>query len=180
MHIGRVAVRTTVGTYFAAHGAQKLFGWFDGPGPEGTAAMFESVGIRPAKLNATLAGVTEAGAGIALALGVGTPVAATGLIATMVTAIRKVHLPSGPFVEKHGYEYNFVLIGVLLTLIEEGPGFPAFDEGGRGRTGAVIALATAVAGSFFVEAVGNRLAGPAPVAQESPDVSSPAGTAAPA
>ena len=168
-----------MGGYFAAHGAQKLFGWFDGDGLDGTTAMFESVGLRPGKLNATLAGLTETGGGVALVLGAGTPLAATALVATMVTAIRKVHWASGPFIQKHGYEYNLVLIGALLTLAEDGPGFPAVDEGGRGRNGALLALAAGVAGSYLADAAAQKLAGPSPASApaQNSDAAAPAGTA---
>lgn len=168
-NVGRVAVRTTVGGYFAAHGAQKLVGWFDGEGLDATAAMFESVGIRPGKLNAALAGTTEAGCGVALALGAATPLATAGLVATMVTAIRKVHLTSGPFVQNHGYEYNAVLIGVLLTLAEEGPGAPGLGRSGSRRHGALIALAAGLAGSFLADAAAQRIAGPAGAVDEVSD-----------
>lgn len=160
MTLGRIAVRTTVGGYFAAHGAQKLFGWFDGDGLDATGAMFESVGIRPGKLNATLAGVTEVGCGAALALGAATPLATTGLVATMVTAIRKVHFSNGPFIQQHGYEYNVVLIGALLMLAEDGPGLPGVDNAGRRLTRALPVLVAGLAGSLLAEVIARQVAGP--------------------
>lgn len=176
MSIGRTAARTTVGSYFAAHGTQKLLGWFDGGGLDGTAAMFESVGIRPARANAALAGATETGLGVALVLGAATPLASAGLIATMVTAIRKVHWSNGPFIQQHGYEYNLVLIAALLALAEDGPGFGAIDRSRPGARGALGALAVGVAGSFLTELVGRRLAGPVPVAAAASAEPTPAGT----
>jgi putative oxidoreductase len=141
--------------------------------------ILESVEIRPGKLNATLAGATEIGCGTALVLGAATPLASAGLLATMITTIRKVHFASGPFIQSHGYEYNLVLMGVLLTLAEEGPGYPAFDRGDRGRNGALIALATGLVGSFLAEAIGQQVAGPASVPAKSPDASSPVEASAP-
>src|SRR6185369_17169067 len=88
MHLGRLLLRATIGATFFVHGTQKLFGWFGGYGPDGTGQFFESLGLRPGKRNAMAAGVTEAGGGVLVALGLATPLAAAGLSAVMVTALR--------------------------------------------------------------------------------------------
>jgi putative oxidoreductase len=93
MRIARFLGRAAIGGMFFAHGAQKLFGWFGGSGPEATGQMMEQLGMYPGKRNALAAGISEAGGGLAIALGAFTPLAATSLIATMITAIRTVHLP---------------------------------------------------------------------------------------
>src|ERR1700733_9524232 len=90
MKIGRLLLRLAVGGVFVGHGTQKLFGWFGGYGLKGTAEGFEQLGLRPAKVHATAAGVTEAGGGALLLAGLETPLAATMLTATMITAIRTV------------------------------------------------------------------------------------------
>ncbi len=59
MSVGRLAARAVIGGLFIGHGTQKLFGWFGGPGRTGTEGMMEPLQLRPAKLHATLAGVTE-------------------------------------------------------------------------------------------------------------------------
>jgi putative oxidoreductase len=124
--LGRLLLRLTVGGLFIGHGTQKLFGWFGGHGLDGTAGMFEQLGMRPGKRNAIAAGVAEAGGGAALVLGVATPLASAALISTMLTAIHRVHLKKGPWITNGGYEYNAVLIAALLTLAE-GDGNPADD-----------------------------------------------------
>ena len=111
--IGNLAARVAIGALFVGHGTQKLFGWFDGPGFEGTQQMTKNLNLHPAKPNALAVGVSEAGGGALLALGLATPLAASTLIGTMITAIRKVHLTNGPWVTKGGYEYNLVLIAAL-------------------------------------------------------------------
>src|SRR5574337_1790426 len=66
---GVLALRIPVGIVFAAHGAQKLFGWFGGYGLEGTGQFFGSVGLNPGYLMALLAGLAEFFGGLALVAG---------------------------------------------------------------------------------------------------------------
>jgi putative oxidoreductase len=150
MSIGRLFLRLTVGALFIGHGTQKLFGWFGGPGLAATGEQFERLGMRPGRGHALAAGVSEAGGGAMLTLGYGTPVAAAGLTATMLTAIRRVHAGNGPWVTEGGFEYNLVLIGAVLTLAEAGPGPLAL---GRGRSGAGWALAALLAGAAAAGAI---------------------------
>jgi putative oxidoreductase len=170
MTIGRFLLRTTVGGFFIGHGAQKLFGWFGGYGLEGTAKGFESMGIRPGRANAIVAGAAETGGGALLVAGLATPAAAAVLTSTMLTAINRVHLKNGPWAANGGYEYNAVLIGAVLALAETGPGSPSLDEKlgieFKGPKWAAAALAAGVAG-----AVGAHVAAssqPAPPAEPEP------------
>src|SRR5438270_999598 len=110
MKIGRLLLRLVIGVFFIGHGTQKLFGWFGGHGVEGTGQFFEGLGMRPGRHHATAAGVAEAGGGALIAAGLATPVAASAITATMLTAINRVHLKNGPWVSNGGYEYNAVLI----------------------------------------------------------------------
>lgn len=120
--------RVLIGGLFVGHGTQKLFGWFGGGGIEGTAGMMEKLDMYPPRRNAVLAGVTEAGSGALLALGLATPLPSAALIGTMITAIRKVHGRNGPWVTEGGYEYNLVLIAALLALAQEQPGDLSLDS----------------------------------------------------
>ena len=153
MDIGRFIVRGVVGPLFVGHGTQKLFGWFDGHGPDGTAGFFESLGLRPGKRHATAAGVAETTGGALLTLGALTPVASALLSGTMLTAIRKVHLQNGPWVTANGYEYNLTLIALTAALAETGPGRPSVDgalfPGFKGKGWAIAALAAGAAGSYL-------------------------------
>jgi putative oxidoreductase len=154
MNIGTVALRGVVGPLFVGHGTQKLFGWFGGHGIEATGGFFENLGLRPGKRNAVAAGTAEALGGALLTLGAFTPLAATMVMSTMITAIRTVHLEHGPWVTENGYEYNAVLIAALATLVEHGPGRPSVDAallpGWKGRGWAAATLGAAVAGSYLV------------------------------
>lgn len=148
MRIGRLIARVFVGSLFFAHGAQKLFGWFGGPGLEGTSRMMDSLEMKPGRRNAIAASASETAGGAMLAAGALTPVAATALIGTMLTAIRKVHLEKGFFASQGGYEFNLTLIAALLALIDGGPG-PVSVDGALGLecTGGGWALASLAAGA---------------------------------
>jgi putative oxidoreductase len=87
----RFLARVLVGLLFFGHGTQKLFGWFEGGGPEDTAEMMESVGLRPGRLHALAAGTAEAGSSALLAAGAATPLAAAGISSVMSTAVRRIH-----------------------------------------------------------------------------------------
>jgi putative oxidoreductase len=122
MDFGRTLLRTVVGGLFVGHGTQKLFGWFGGHGPEGTAGFFESLGLRPGRRHAMLAGAAEAGSGALLALGLLTPVAASGLVGVMTTAIQRVHARNGVWSTDGGYEYNLVLLAAVAAVTERESG----------------------------------------------------------
>lgn len=144
MKFARLLLRLVVGGLFFGHGTQKLFGWFGGYGLDATANGFDSMGMRPGRHHALAAGATEAGGGALLALGLATPVAASGLTAVMLTAINRVHLKNGPWATNGGYEYNLVLIAAVLALAEAGPGPLSFD--GDKRHGPGWALAALLGG----------------------------------
>src|SRR4051812_45464127 len=84
--LGLLLIRVGVGATVAAHGTQKLFGWFGGGGLEGTSKMFEMGGFRPARQHAMAAGLSETGSGALLALGLATPAAGAALAGTMAVA----------------------------------------------------------------------------------------------
>jgi len=153
MNLGRLFLRGVVGPLFVGHGTQKLFGWFDGHGLEGTGGFFASLGLRPGKRHASAAGTAEAAGGVLLTLGALTPVASTIITGTMITAIRKVHLTKGPWVSDGGYEYNLALIAALAALTETGPGRPSVDGAllprFKGTGWALAALAAGAAGSYL-------------------------------
>lgn len=182
MGFGRLALRGVIGPLFIGHGAQKLFGWFDGHGLEGTAGFFENqLGLAPGKRHATAAGLTEFTGGALLTAGALTPVATAGLTGTMVTAIRKAHAQNGPWVTGGGYEYNLVLIAAFTALAEAGPGPLSVDEARfprlKGTALALASLVAGVAGSYLVTEVLNEAEQPAPQEGASAVPSDPASAA---
>jgi putative oxidoreductase len=121
--IALLVLRLVLGGVFVAHGAQKLFGSFGGPGIEGTAGFHEQLGIKPAKPMAILAGLAEFVGGILVIAGFLTPLAALALI----VVILKVHLENGFFAASGGYEFNLVLIAVAAALLLVGSGAYGID-----------------------------------------------------
>ncbi|TRW44527.1 DoxX family protein [Georgenia yuyongxinii] len=124
---GLLALRSGVGGVLIAHGCQKLFGWFGGHGLKGTGGYFESIGFAPGIANAVAAGVGEAGGGVCLVLGLGTPLAGAAASGTMIAATA-VHYPSGFFAQKGGYEYAALLGLSSAALALTGPGEWSLDR----------------------------------------------------
>jgi putative oxidoreductase len=124
---GLLVIRLVVGLTFAAHGTQKLFGWFGGHGLQGTGGFFESIGIKPGKTMALIAGISEVAGGLLFAAGFLTPLAALLIIATMLVAIVKVHGANGYWVTQNGTEYNVMLIVVALGVALVGAGTYSID-----------------------------------------------------
>ena len=160
MDLGRLLARLVLGGLFFGHGTQKLFGWFEGGGPEGTGEMMESVGLRPGRVNALVAGATEAGSGALLAAGAATPLAAAGICGVMLTAVRRIHWKNGVWNTNGGYEYNAAIVAALAALVETGPGRWSLDAArGRIRRGSgwtLAALALGAAGSELAIRLGDR------------------------
>src|SRR5919204_2789717 len=122
MGLFRFLARVTIGLLFVGHGTQKLFGWFGGPGPEGTGQYFESLGLKPGRRNALLSGISEAGGGALFAAGAATPLSAAAISGSMITAIKTVHLEKGVWVSAGGYEYNLVLLAAVFGPTEKRAG----------------------------------------------------------
>ena len=123
-----VPVRIGAGAIFAAHGAQKLFGWFGGYGLEGTAGWMASIGLEPGLLMASLAGAAEFLGGLLLIIGLLVRPAALVLAATMVVAIVSVHLQNGLFLANNGYEFGLALLVITVGLAFRGAGSLSADR----------------------------------------------------
>jgi putative oxidoreductase len=126
MAYGILFLRVVVGALFFAHGAQKLFGWWGGGGPRGTAGFFGQLGFRAPLAMAVTAGVSEA-AGLLFALGFLTPFAALLMASTMVVAVGSVHWKNGVWNTGGGYEFNLVLWAVAIAVAASGPGRFSID-----------------------------------------------------
>jgi putative oxidoreductase len=128
MDLALLVLRVVVGLLFVGHGAQKLFGAFGGGGLEGTAGMFDNIGLRPGWLHARAAGTAEFLGGALLALGLFTPFAAAALIAVMAAAVITVHAPNGIWNTNQGYEFNLVMSAVVFALAGIGAGSWSLDN----------------------------------------------------
>jgi putative oxidoreductase len=158
MNLGLLILRLTVGVLFMGHGAQKLWGMFGGHGLAATGGFFEGLGLRPGRLHASLAGLSELVGGLLLALGLLTPVAAALLSAVMLMAISTVHASKGVWATEGGYEYNLVLLAAVFAVSATGAGEWSLDhalalnlsgtgwalaELGAGAAAAAVTLASA-------------------------------------
>ena len=128
LDIGLLILRIVVGIIFVGHGSQKLFGWFDGPGMDGTTSMMEKMGMEPPQLWAWLSAMGELFGGLGLALGLLTPIAATALVGSMLVAIIKVHWPNGLWNSDGGYEFPLVMAAAAFSVGLMGPGLLSLDN----------------------------------------------------
>lgn len=126
--VAALALRIPVGIIFAAHGAQKLFGWFGGYGLEGTGGWMESIGLTPGVLMAFLAGSAEFFGGLALIIGLLTRPAALALSVAMLVAIFSVHIQNGLFMSNNGYEFGLALLAASVSLLFSGAGKASVDN----------------------------------------------------
>lgn len=107
--------RLFLGAMIFAHGYRKAF---VGARLAGTAKFFDSIGMRPAGLNAALAAFTEMGAGALLVVGLLTTPAAGALMALMVVAIVTVHGKNGFFVFNAGQGIEYCLAVAVMSLVQ--------------------------------------------------------------
>jgi putative oxidoreductase len=139
--LGLLLLRIALGVIMAAHGAQKAFGMFGGPGPEGVVAMVGGMGFKPPVVWAWLLIAAELGGGVGLVLGFLTPLCALGIIISQLVAVFMVHGPHGFFLggagPVPGFEYNLALLGAAFCLLFTGPGRISLDYLLFGRRRAV-------------------------------------------
>ena len=146
---GLLVLRLVLGLAMAAHGAQKVFGWFGGYGLAGTGGFFEQMGFRPGKVFAALEGSGEVASGLLVAFGLLGPVGPAIMISLMLVAILTVHRANGFFVADNGIEHPFLYAAGALGLALTGFGAYSLDalvglEGLASPTFAAVAVALGV------------------------------------
>ena len=127
MSYGILVLRIVLGSIVSAHGAQKLFGWFGGGGPRGTADSFARLGFRAPILMAFAAGLAEFGGGLLIATGLLTPLAALAITVLMLNAIATVHWRNGFWNTAGGYEFNLLVLAAAVAIASAGPGRFSLD-----------------------------------------------------
>lgn len=125
--IGLLLLRLVVGFAMAAHGAQKLFGWFGGHGLAGTGGFFEMLGFKPGRLFAFAAGATEALSGLLVAFGFLGPVGPALMVSVMIVAAVTVHLKNGYFAASNGIELPAMFTIAAMALAFTGYGMFSLD-----------------------------------------------------
>jgi len=123
--IGLLVFRLVIGLAMAAHGSQKLFGWFGGHGLAGTGGYFEMIGFKPGRAFAFAAGATEVVSGLIIALGFLGPVGPALMLSVMIVAAVTVHWKNGFFAQSNGIEVP-LLFGVAAMALAF-TGFGAFS-----------------------------------------------------
>jgi putative oxidoreductase len=126
MDIGMLIVRTVFGLLLAAHGCQKLFGWFGGEGLRGTATFFERLGFYPGQRFVVMAALGECGGGALLALGFLQPAAAAPIVSITIVALATVHWGRG-LLAPDGIEHPFLYLTAVIALAITGPGAYSLD-----------------------------------------------------
>jgi putative oxidoreductase len=146
--VGLLIVRLALGLAMAAHGSQKLFGWFGGYGLEGTGKYFEGLGFRPGKLFVAMASLAEVTSGLLIALGLLGPIGPGLMLAPMLVAIMAVHRPNGFFAAGNGIEVPYLYGIGALGLAFTGFGTFSLDAllGLTGLATPAIALAAVAVG----------------------------------
>lgn len=123
---GLLILRIVLGLTMAAHGSQKLLGWFDGPGLKGTGQFFSASGYPAGETMALIAGLTETFGGLGLVLGLLTPLAGAAVLGTMINALAVKW--GGGFFAPQGVEYEVLLAAGAAALTLTGPGRYAADR----------------------------------------------------
>lgn len=166
---GLLVARLVLGPLMAAHGAQKLLGWFGGHGLRGTAAGMEHLGFRPGLPFALAASVTEIASGVLVAVGLGGPIGPALMVSVMLVAAVSAHLQQGLWAQNGGYEMALLYGAVAFALALTGPGaFSADAALGLASLWtpafAWIALAAGLAGGAANLLARRRAPAPEPVA----------------
>ena len=142
MALGLLILRLAVGLTMAAHGSQKLFGWFGGYGLQGTGGFLEKLGFVPGRRHALFVGLAEFGGGLLLALGLFTPLAALLIVSVMLVAVAAIHFKNGYFNSSQGFEYNLILASAAVSVAITGAGAISLDAAlGIHDAGAIWGLA---------------------------------------
>jgi len=126
--VALLILRLVGGLILAAHGAQKLFGWFGGPGMAKWEQGLQAQGFKPARFWAYLNILGEVGGGLSLIFGFLTPLGAAGGFGAMFMAMGKAHWKNGFFNSKRGIEFPLAVLAIATAVGLAGPGTISLDQ----------------------------------------------------
>ena len=124
---GLLIIRVVIGLIMAGHGAQKVFGWWGGPGVKGWTAAMNRMRIRPPVAWAWMSALAELVGGLLLVLGLLTPLACAAVAASMLVAMALIHWPKGFWNSKGGFEFNLSILAAAVGLAFTGAGSVSLD-----------------------------------------------------
>lgn len=125
---GLLVLRLGIGLILVAHGVQKLFGWWGGPGIKGWTGAMTRMRLRPPTAWAWISALGEFGGGLLLALGLLSPIGSVAIAGAMLVAVALVHWPKGFWNSKGGYEFNLSILAAVVALALTGPGAYSLDN----------------------------------------------------
>lgn len=168
--VGLLGLRLVAGGLLAGHGAQKLFGAFEGPGLEGTRGSMEKLGLKPGDKWAVAAGMGEFGSGVLTVLGFLSPAGPLGIFGPMMVASRTAHAGKPIWVTAGGPELPVLYMTVGGALALMGPGGFSLDRlfGVKLPTPVVVLIAAAVAGGTAMALLTRETPPPQQPAQQPP------------
>jgi putative oxidoreductase len=152
MDAGLLILRLVFGLLMAAHGAQKLFGWFGGYGFPAVSGYFETLGFRPGRLFAATAATSEVVGGVLVAAGFLGPIGPALVLAVMIVATFAVHVQHGLFATTNGIEVPLLYAAAVVALAFTGPGGYSLDAAQR-----IVWTPAQVLGALAVGAIGGAL-----------------------
>jgi putative oxidoreductase len=165
LSLGLLLLRLVAGLTLAAHGAQKLFGWFGGSGFTKTAQGMQKQGFKPGWFWTSLTILGEVGGGLSLAFGFLTPLGAAGAVGAMFMAIVKVHWKHGFWNRDHGLEFPLQLLASSLAIGLMGPGSYSLDTLFGIALPEVLLFGVLAVAALLVDVIGLLMSRPAAVAQ---------------
>jgi putative oxidoreductase len=131
--VAPLIARVAAGVVMVPHGAQKVLGWFGGPGFAGAVAMFHQSLHIPTAV-AVLDPVAEFFGALALIIGLLSRVAAFGILCVMLVAVGVVHYKNGFLMNwtgkqaGEGYEFHLLMMALCLIVIIKGGGAWSVDR----------------------------------------------------
>jgi putative oxidoreductase len=163
-NVGLLVLRLTLGLLMAGHGSQKLFGWFKGPGIQGTVDFMEMLGMKPGQVWGRTAALGEFFGGVLTALGFLNPVGPLNIIAAMSVATRKVHWKLPVWASQGGAELPLMNAAAALSIALAGPGRFSLDHlfGIRAPRWFNVLAALTTVGVVYVATEQPQLAGSLP------------------